>query len=234
MTVPFDCCLIVIAKEPLPGRVKTRLTPYFTPQQAAELAAAALADTLAAVLAAVALGHRAQLSIEPVLVLQGEPGPWLDGCVEGGKRMRVIPQSEGGLDARLAAAFADATAGRVSAAGLLIGMDTPQVSPHLLVDAIAALSEPDCDAVLGLALDGGWWAMGLRQPDADLLLGVPMSTAATGAEQEARLVHAGLAVTPLPRLLDVDTAETAMAVARSAPRGRFAATLHDLIAPTDR
>lgn len=62
---PVD--LLVIAKEPRPGRVKTRLTPPFTPQEAAELAEAALADTLAAVAAAPAARR--------VLVLDGAPGP---------------------------------------------------------------------------------------------------------------------------------------------------------------
>ncbi|GAB2471058.1 hypothetical protein GCM10027162_78090 [Streptomyces incanus] len=61
--------LLVIAKEPRPGRVKTRLTPPFTPGQAAELAEAALADTLHAVAATPAARR--------VLVLDGAPGPWL-------------------------------------------------------------------------------------------------------------------------------------------------------------
>ncbi|MFC9290815.1 glycosyltransferase, partial [Streptomyces sp. NPDC057052] len=61
--------LLVIAKEPLPGRVKTRLTPPFAPWEAAALAEAALADTLAAVAAAPAVRRR--------LVLDGAPGPWL-------------------------------------------------------------------------------------------------------------------------------------------------------------
>ncbi|MCW2607677.1 MAG: hypothetical protein JWO60_2370, partial [Frankiales bacterium] len=44
----LPCQLLVLAKQPVPGRVKTRLTPALTPQQAARVAAAALADTLAA------------------------------------------------------------------------------------------------------------------------------------------------------------------------------------------
>jgi len=64
-----DTTLLVIAKQPLPGRVKTRLVPPCTPGQAAALAEAALADTLHTVLAAPARRR--------VLVLDGEPGPWL-------------------------------------------------------------------------------------------------------------------------------------------------------------
>ncbi|MGW2689094.1 TIGR04282 family arsenosugar biosynthesis glycosyltransferase [Streptomyces sp. NPDC001414] len=193
--------LLVIAKEPRPGRVKTRLTPPFTPAQAAGLAEASLADTLDAVAAAPA-GRR-------VLVLDGEPGPWLPAGFD------VVPQCAGGLDARLADAFA-----HCRGPALLIGMDTPQVTPDLLTVDFA-----DCDAYFGPAEDGGFWALGLADPDPALLRGAPMSTAQTGAVQRRRLVAAGLRVADLPLLRDVDTAADASAVAALAPHGRFAARL---------
>ncbi|MEB8338401.1 TIGR04282 family arsenosugar biosynthesis glycosyltransferase [Streptomyces endophyticus] len=196
---PVD--LLVIAKEPRPGRVKTRLTPPFTPQEAAELAEAALADTLEAVAQAPAARR--------VLVLDGAPGPWLPPGFE------VVPQCAGGLDERLAAAFAGCTG-----PALLIGMDTPQISADLLTVDFAG-----CDAWFGPALDGGFWALGLADPDPALLRGVPMSVPHTGAVQRARLVEAGLRVRDLPPLRDVDTAEDAAAVAAEAPHGRFAARL---------
>ncbi|MFF4486018.1 DUF2064 domain-containing protein [Streptomyces sp. NPDC001544] len=196
--------LLVIAKEPRPGRVKTRLTPPFTPRQAAELAEAALADTLHSVAAAPA-GRR-------VLVLDGKPGPWLPPGFD------VVPQCPGGLDERLAAAFAGC-----DGPALLIGMDTPQVTPELL-----DVGFDDCDAWFGPAEDGGFWALGLAAPDPRLLRGVPMSTPVTGAVQRDRLVAAGLRVRDLPRLRDVDTAADAHAVAARAPHGRFAAKLAGL------
>ncbi|NEA82606.1 glycosyltransferase, partial [Actinospica acidiphila] len=82
MTAP-EVTLLVIAKEPRPGRVKTRLTPPFTPEEAAALAEAALADTLDAVARTPARRR--------VLVLDGSPGPWLPAGVE------VVPQCAGGL-----------------------------------------------------------------------------------------------------------------------------------------
>ena len=218
------CQLVILAKEPEPGRVKTRLSPPFTPCQAAELATAALADTVAGVLATVPLAQRHGIRVDPVLVLQGSPGPWLESLVEGASRLRVVAQVPGGLDVRLAAAYTDATAGRASSGALLVGMDTPQLSPQLLVDALATLVAGSCDAVLGLANDGGWWSMGLRWPDPELLTGVAMSTPETGREQMARLLSKGLRVAMLPLLTDVDTAADAEAVARQAPQGQFAAT----------
>lgn len=193
--------LLVIAKEPRPGRVKTRLTPPFSPEQAAALAEASLADTLDAVAAAPATRR--------VLVLDGDPGPWVPPGFD------VLPQCAGGLDARLADAF-----GHCSGPALLIGMDTPQVTPALLTVDLA-----DLDACFGPAEDGGFWALGLADPDPALLRGVPMSTPETGAIQRRRLVAAGLRVGDLPRLRDVDTAEDAAAVAALVPHGRFAALL---------
>ncbi|MFJ2396401.1 DUF2064 domain-containing protein [Streptomyces sp. NPDC087843] len=202
--------LLVIAKEPRPGRVKTRLTPPFTPGQAATLAEAALVDTLLAVAATPARRR--------VLVLEGAPGPWLPPGID------VVPQCSGDLDERLAAAFADC-----AGPALLIGMDTPQVTPELLTVDFA-----DCDAYFGPAEDGGFWALGLAVPDPDLVRGVPMSTASTGAAQRERLTAAGLRVRDLPCLRDVDTAYDAGLVAAAAPGGRFAAELARLEAGARR
>ncbi|MET7479731.1 DUF2064 domain-containing protein [Streptomyces sp. NPDC005648] len=200
--------LLVIAKEPLPGRVKTRLTPPFSPAEAAALAEAALGDTLRAVAAAPAARR--------LLVLDGRPGPWLPPGFD------VVRQCAGGLDERLADAFA-----HCDGPALLIGMDTPQVTPELLSVDFAGY-----DACFGAAEDGGFWALGLAEPDPALLRGVPMSTPWTGAVQRRRLVTAGLSVRDLPTLRDVDTATDAAAVAALAPRGRFAARL-SRCAPAD-
>ncbi len=201
--------LLVIAKEPRPGRVKTRLTPPFTPDEAAALAEASLADTLRAVAATPARRR--------VLVLAGAPGPWLPPGFD------VVPQCAGGLDARLADAFAGC-----AGPALLIGMDTPQVTPELLDVDFAG-----CDAYFGPAEDGGFWALGLARPDPALLRGVPMSTPVTGAVQRERLRAAGLRVRDLPPLRDVDTAADARAVAALAPHGRFAARLAACTAGAD-
>jgi glycosyltransferase A (GT-A) superfamily protein (DUF2064 family) len=197
--------LLVIAKEPVPGRVKTRLTPPCTPAQGAALATAALEDTLHAALAAERAGRR-------ILVLDGDPGDWLpDG-------FRVVPQRGDGLAERLAAAFEDA-----GGPAFLVGMDTPQVTPALLTAGLRALDA--APAALGLAADGGYWGIGFAAPDAEALLGVPMSAGDTGAAQHARLVARGLSPALLPTLTDVDDIETARRVAREAPSSRFAAAL---------
>ncbi|WP_018653902.1 TIGR04282 family arsenosugar biosynthesis glycosyltransferase [Actinomadura flavalba] len=198
--------LAVIAKEPVPGQVKTRLTPPYSPEQAAALAAASLADTLAAVVGTPA-AHR-------VVVLRGRPGPWLPPGVD------VVAQRTGGLDERIAHAFESCPDGPV----VLIGMDTPQVTPGHLLDALHALTGHD--AVFGPAADGGFWLLGLREPDGDVVRGVPMSRPDTGRVQLDRL--RGRSVAVLPTLRDVDTAADAAAVAAQAPGGRFAAAVRNV------
>jgi hypothetical protein len=201
--------LIVIAKAPVPGRVKTRLCPPCTHAEAARLAEAALVDTLGAV--------AATPSVEPLLVLDGPPGRWVpDG-------FPIVPQRGDRLDERITAAF-DSAGGPA----LLIGMDTPQVTPAILDDAVRRLVDADAEAVLGLSEDGGFWALGLRAPSARLTLGVPMSTAHTGAAQLGRLVDGGCRVDALARLRDVDAIHDAIHVADIAPSTRFAAVVAEL------
>lgn len=193
--------LLVIAKRPVPGRVKTRLIGSCTAGQAAELAAAALADTL----------HALQdfPSADKVLLLDGDPA----GLVPPG--WRVVPQAGDGLDQRLAAGFAAVPDGPA----VLVGMDTPQLSAELL-----CFDPARYDACLGPAADGGFWSIGFREPHraVEFIPGVPMSTAVTGAEQHRRLLAGGMTVQPLALLTDVDTESSASSVAQAAPETRFA------------
>jgi uncharacterized protein len=198
--------LLVIAKAPVPGQVKTRLCPPCTPRQAADIAAAALADTLAA-------GYAAPTA-RRTIVLSGqyEPPPgW--SC---------MPQRGDGLGDRLAHAFADTAQPDVGT--VLIGMDTPQVTAELLDTVASGLD--DADAVLGPAFDGGWWTLALRDPaHAQALRTVPMSTADTGAATVAALRARGLRVRLTATLRDVDTARDAWGVAPQCPSGAFAAAV---------
>ena len=164
---------------------KTRLCPPCTPAQAARIAAAALADTLDTV--AAATGRR--------------PGP--------GRRRR--PSGPARLDdARRSAATASAsgsptrspTPARPGTASLLIGMDTPQLTAGLLDDGRwAAGRRGRPDAVLGPAADGGWWALGLREPGArrGRCVGVPTSTPDTGRADPGRAAPARAAGRPAAR-----------------------------------
>lgn len=204
MTAPC-ATVLVIAKEPLAGLVKTRLTPPLSPHQAADVAAAALWDTLHTL-----AGVPAQ---ERLLAFDGNPTHWLP---EG---WRTVPQAAGGLDERLAAALAAARPGPV----VLVGMDTPQ----LRAEQVAVFDPSRYDACLGPASDGGFWAIGFADPAlaAGAVTGVAMSTDHTGVDQLARLRELGLRVQLLDVLTDVDTIDTAREVAALAPESGFARAL---------
>ena len=195
--------LLVLAKEPVPGRVKTRLSPPCTPEEAAAIAAAALADTLAA---AVASG-----ADRVVMALEGEAREW---CPPG---VVVVPQGHGCLADRLRTLWR-ATTGPA----LQIGMDTPQIGAGGLDAAMAWLDDGTHDAAMGLAVDGGWWAIGLRRPTPGVFDGIETSRADTGARQRTRLTALGLRVAELVPARDVDTWDDALAVAALAPQSAFA------------
>lgn len=193
--------VMVMAKAPIAGRVKTRLVPPYTFAEAATLAEAALADTLA-----VALSCAAD---EVIVALDGPAGEWLPpGC-------RLVRQRGNTLDERLAAAWEDA-----GGPGVQVGMDSPQLTATDLDDGLLALD--DHDAALGLSEDGGWWAIALRRADERVFRGVPMSRADTGARQLERLHQLDLTVASLPVLRDVDVAADVDAVAAMVPGSRFA------------
>ena len=209
--------LVVLAKAPVPGCVKTRLAPRFGDVGAALLAAAALQDTLDAVAATPA--RRRLLALDGDLAASAVR-------VDVPRGFEVVPQCAGPHAERIATALADC-----DGPALLVGMDTPQLTPALLRPLDLAAAGPD--AWLGHAEDGGWWALGLRRPRQlarAALRGVPMSTPGTGAAQAARLRALGLAVAELPPLRDVDEPADAAAVAAQAPGTRFAAVHRSLSA----
>jgi glycosyltransferase A (GT-A) superfamily protein (DUF2064 family) len=139
----------------------------------------------------------------------------------------VLHQVSGDLDERLGAMF-DAMDGPT----LLVGMDTPQLTPEHVAPVFAlgtdGLEGGDQDAWFGPAADGGFWGLWLREPDGGLIRGVPMSRDDTGAVQLDRLHAAGLRVGVLETLLDVDTITDADEVAALAPGTRFAVALAEV------
>jgi uncharacterized protein len=207
--------LLVVAKAPVPGRAKTRLAATVGDQVAAEIAAAALLDTLDAV-ADTPVATR-------VVALTGELADAADAD-EIRRRLAsfaVISQRGNDFGDRLANAHADAAA--VDGHPVLqIGMDTPQVTAELLTDCGRRLVESP--AVLGMARDGGWWALGVDSPAfAECLRGVPMSQPDTGELTLKALRNNGIDVTRLDELADFDIADDVAAVREVCPPGsRFA------------
>lgn len=212
---PLPVLVLVVAKAPEPGRAKTRLAATVGDRVAAGIAAAALLDTLDAVAAAPVAAR--------VVALTGD----LDNAADGGvirqrlNSFTVIGQRGEDFADRLANAHAD-----VAAFGypvLQIGMDTPQVSAELLAGCARRLLD-GTSALLGFAVDGGWWLLGLRTPTAaECLRAVPMSQSDTGELTLKALRRNGINAVEVQRLADFDVIDD-VAVVREAcgAQSRFA------------
>ena len=219
--------IIVLAKEPVPGRAKTRLCPPLTPNQAAEVAAASLSDTFAAV-------RQSQRATHAVAVFDGDPQGWVPN------EIAVFPQVSGGLDRRLAAAFTTVCS-TYGEPAVLIAMDTPQVTAQLLDAAIASIEGANVDAVFGPAEDGGFWLIGLDPHQVGenaawfghVFFDVPMSTPTTGKAQRERMTELGLRINDLPTLRDIDTLDDLHMVVAQNPHLKLSSYWQVLTANAD-
>lgn len=204
--------VLVVAKAPVPGLTKTRLAATVGDRVAAGIAAAALLDTLDAVAAAPVATR--------VVALTGELATAAEAA-EIRHRLEaftVIEQRGNDFADRLVNAHADAADGYPV---LQIGMDTPQVTPDLLAGCGRKLCT--APAALGLARDGGWWALGVQEPGAaECLRSVPMSQPDTGTLTLKGLRDNGIEVSLLEQLADFDVVEDVAAVRDGCrPNSRF-------------
>ena len=197
-----DCALVVFAKVPAAGAVKTRLVPPLTPDDAAALYAAFLADALAAFATPGAFGVEVdvRLCVAPSAVampagIVPEPAPAQAGGVS------VHAQRGDGLGARMQAAVADALTagyGRV----VVIGTDHPTLPLAFVGDAFVGLTEPST-VVIGPSDDGGFYLVGMNGPFPSLFE-MTYSHAGVFAETLARAAEAGARTVVLPPGYDVD------------------------------
>lgn len=183
----IDTAVCVMAKAPVPGRVKTRLVPPLSAEQAAILAAAFLADT-----------WRAASALDSAIVLLAcaGDGRWPQ-AVAGAPR---FPQPEGDLGVRIEAACAEGLAR--APAVLVLGSDVPGLPTAHLRAARRALD--DSDAVIGPSADGGYYLIGVRRPIRGVLADVAWSAEDTRDQTIRVLCRAGLSVGFAPPFDDVD------------------------------
>lgn len=210
-SVPRSSAVVVLAKVPEPGRVKTRLVPAVGEARATALAEAMLGDTLEALEAlgpAIARLWVARGALEAARARV--PAHWA-----------VHPQAEGDLGARMGEAWRVAAADRV----VIVGADAPSMSAARVEAALAALGS--ADVVVGPTLDGGYDLLGLRRRESAVLDDMPWSTPELMSVTRARARAAGLVLVELEPGFDVDTGEDLVGlasrldeVAAPAPRTR--------------
>jgi rSAM/selenodomain-associated transferase 1 len=177
--------IVIFAKAPVPGRVKTRLIPALGAEGAAALAGRMLERTVAEALAS---GLAVELCGEP------DPASWYSG-----PPVQLSAQGEGDLGERLRRA-----AERVLAIEpiLLVGADCPALDRRRLRGAADALER--YDVVLHPADDGGYVLLGLRRFDASLFQGISWSTDAVAEQTLARIATLGWSADVLETLADID------------------------------
>lgn len=188
------CSLLVFAKAPLPGQVKTRLTPVLGPDGAARLATRMLEDTLRRALTA-------QIGPVTLCCAPDEAHSVFRAAAERG--VQLAQQGYGDLGARMQRALEQAL--RTSRSALLIGTDAPDLSPALLRQAAAALATHD--AVFVPALDGGYVLVGLSRPCPALFADIAWSTGEVMRQTREQAARARISLCELAPLRDIDEPE---------------------------
>jgi rSAM/selenodomain-associated transferase 1 len=205
-----DGCVVVLAKAPRPGLVKTRMTPPLSPEQAAELYAHMLDDVLEATAEiAHALDLDAALCVHP-------PESCAEIAQRAPTRFRVLAQRGSGLGERMARAAAEAAA-TGSRRILLRGSDNPLLGRSHFEQALGELDEHDL--VLSPDRDGGYGLVGMTAPHAGLF-DHPMSTDSVLDETVANARQLGLRVKLLEQSSDFDTIEDLRELAISRRNGQ--------------
>lgn len=207
--------LIIFAKKPVPGQVKTRLVPRLSSEEAAELYRCMLEDTLA---------KAARLTdIDKYLFYEGgaAAGRYFSETVRG---MTCLPQQGKDLGERMAEAFRQVFAQGYGAAAI-IGTDSPDLPLFSIEHAYEQLRDPGIDVVFGPCEDGGYYLLAMKSLQRELFRNVPWSGGDVLTKSLKNADAAGIGVSLLPIWHDVDRAQDLMRpelleVDNGAPRTR--------------
>jgi rSAM/selenodomain-associated transferase 1 len=192
----MSTALIIFAKAPIPGEVKTRLCPPLTPDEAASLHGTLVLDAV----------ERAKGLPGASLYVAGTPDithPFFK-VMEGRYGAKLLAQRGTDLGSRMEWAMQDAFE-QGSQEVLLTGTDLPTLPRAHLVEALTLIKKHD--VVLGPTADGGYYLIGLRKLVSALFEGIAWSTASVFAETKKKVAQAGLSLGLLPECRDLDTVE---------------------------
>jgi rSAM/selenodomain-associated transferase 1 len=192
--------LLIMAKHPAAGATKTRLCPPFTPTHAAALYGCFLRDTIASVRRAASLTPGMQPAIaytpDSAFPFFASLAPDFDlapqtGALLGERLDHILTES-------LRRGFRQVAA---------VSSDSPTLPPEYMAQAFALLDDDEVDLVLGPSDDGGYYLIGVKQPQPRLLRDVQMSTPRVLQDTLVLADAAGLRTRLLPSWYDVDTIE---------------------------
>lgn len=218
----MDKALVMFAKAPIPGEVKTRLCPPLTPDEAASLHGSFILDALERTSHLAkprrGKGRSGPAGIDRFVACTPSPQHAFFKVLEQRHGVKLIEQVGDDLGARMEQAFA-ALFRKGYQRVILIGTDLPTLSEELCQQAFALLDAHDL--VLGPALDGGYYLIGLKQQAPELFKGIPWSTPEVLNLTQEKATALGLKIGLLPSQRDVDTLDdlrALIAVAASSPR----------------
>ncbi len=195
--------LILMAKAPIPGKVKTRMCPPLSPRDAAGFYACLLADASA---------EAARLRDAIRYLCYAPPGWKAYFLGESFSPFLLRAQEGSDLGERMARAIDEAFACGARRA-VIVGADCPALSAGRMRSAFRELSS-GADAVFGPAEDGGFYLAGLGAPDSRLFRGIEWSTASVLSDVLSRCRRSGMTYSLLPVESDVDTPDDLAALLR--------------------
>lgn len=189
--------LVIMAKAPLPGTVKTRLVPPLSHEEAAELYRCLLLDILD--------GLRFFAGVDLfVAFTPAVSAPVFQELVPPG--FVCFPQRDGDLGHRMHSVFVDLS-DRGYKSIVLIGSDLPVFPIRFLQEAFAMLERSRRDLVLGPSRDGGYYLIGMNQPVVEIFKGIPWGSEMVLSVTTEKLSSLGLDSHLLPLWFDIDSPE---------------------------
>lgn len=187
--------LVVFAKAPAPGKVKTRLQPALSIHDAAKLQAFFIQKTLAM------LANLDEIDVE-LHCFPDDAHPVFHQCAQE-YGITLKPQQGRNLGERMANAFQEALVAYEQA--VVIGTDCPEITPNYVHEAFLRLSQ--VDAVIGPAHDGGYVLLGLQRFSPELFVNINWSTDQVLSKTREKLHALGWKWDELQTLRDIDTAD---------------------------
>ncbi len=199
MRTTIQNALLVFAKKPEPGKVKTRLTPPLSPQDASELYSCFLKDSFSQ------YAHLAQKNDWQIFICYtpSNAGPFFEQLwseLDLSHTAKFIPQEEGDLGQRMEKAMRRLTDDKYRT--VIIGTDHPTLPDRYIENAFAELSH--VDAVVGPSEDGGYYALGLDSVHPAIFENIAWSTDTVYQRTIANLESAHYSWHGLPVWYDVD------------------------------
>lgn len=197
-----DSAVFVMAKQPLPGKCKTRLARHLSPKRACLLQEAFLRDTVDFIRETPVGGHF-------LCYWPPEARDWFASTFVG---IDLLQQPAEDLGWSLIKAFEQVCRLGYGVA-VALGADTPDLPPGVIESAVDALEE--YDMAIGPAVDGGYYLIGLKEPAPELFRRIDWGTQEVLAQTYARASELGLRVATLDTWYDIDEIEQVRRLAES-------------------